>query len=222
MEYRGPEQDDFHNVRSLNRECLTRLAGGDPHAAPLEDMPERLALRLVRLRPAQCERLAATPFLLFSFRERDNEYWGRLLDDTGTRNLFSAGAEADDVRMPLIAAGLGFVWQLARRNPYAARLICGASLHWCEQLAERTLLEVVTVAASCPDVLVMREAGNRPLWNKLLQNGISYEPEVRRAAHIGALQYVLTSVSRGDAARTALAARAGLAPTMRVADKTER
>jgi len=220
MDYLGPQQADFSNVRSLNLEFLGVLARRQSSAL-LAGLPGELSQRVRALRPAQCERLAATPFLLFSFRERDDDYWERLLAANAARDLF-AGASADEGQMRLIAAGLGFVWQLARQNSYAARLICGASLHWCERLAERTLLDVVNVVAASDDVLVLREGADCALWRKLLHSGISNERQVRRAAHISALQYVLTSCRRADAPRLATAARAGLSPSLRVADETRR
>lgn len=217
MEYPGPQRSDFDNVRSLNREFLRLLADHGPGAAPLRDLPGELASRLAALRPTQRDRLAATPFLLFSFRERDDDYWGRLFEPA-SGDLLAAIGHDDDARVRLIAAGLGFVWQLAGCNPYAARLICGASLHWCECLAERTLLEVVTATADSPDILIVREAGNEPLWWKLVDSGVSEYREVRKAAHISALQAVLTSSVTAATPRLKRAARAGLAPSRRVAD----
>lgn len=222
MEYPGPARTDFHNVRSLNGEFLQWLGQRSVAAPPLKELPADLAKRLAGLRLAERERLSATPFLLFSFRERDDDFWSRLLQSRGTPDLLAAAAPTDDAELRIIAAGLGFVWQLARQNAYAARLICGASLHWCEQLAEKTLVDVMNVAAVSSNLLKLRVAGNRPLWHKLLNSGIQAEREVRHAAHISALQCVLTSAQRSHAARPALAARAGLSPSRHVADRTRR
>lgn len=220
MDYPGPHHADFRNVRSLNREYLmlcSRLAPGSAGDSPLAD---DLATLLSGLRPAQCERLAETPFLLFSFRERDADYWSRLLDADSHPDLFDAGSAGDDAVTRLVAAGLGFVWQLACQNPYAARLICGASMHWCERLAEKTLFEVVAVAAARPDLLVLREADHEPLWRKLLERGISSQREIRNAAHISALQLVLTTANRHDVRHAAVAACR--ARSLRVADEMPR
>lgn len=222
MEYPGPARTDFHNVRSLNGEFLQWLGRRSVAAPPLNELPADLAKRLAGLRLAERQRLAATPFLLFSFRERDDDFWSRLLRSSGAPDLLAGASSSDDVELRLIASGLGFVWQLARQNAYVARLICGASLHWCEQLAEKTLVDVMNVAAVSPNLLKVRSAGNRPLWHKLLNSGIQAEREVRHAAHISALQCVLTSAQRSHTARPALAARAGLAPSRHVADRTDR
>ncbi len=222
MEYPGPARTDFHNVRSLNGEFLQWLGRRSVAAPPLKELPTDLAKCLAGLRLAERERLAATPFLLFSFRERDDDFWSRLLQGGGTPDLLAATTTSDDAELRIIAAGLGFVWQLARQNAYATRLICGASLHWCEQLAEKTLVDVMNVAAVSPHLLKLRAADNRPLWHKLLNSGIRAEREVRHAAHISALQCVLTSAQRSRTARPALAARAGLSPSRRVAGRTRR
>jgi hypothetical protein len=114
-----------------------------------------------------------------------------------------------------------FVWQLAKHNPYAARLICGASLHWCEQLTERTFLQVLALAGTQPDVLVARAASDKELWCKLLNCGISRENEIRHAAHISALQCVLTSAAVPTRTRWANAACAVRTPALQVADDTD-
>jgi hypothetical protein len=222
MEYPGPQAADNRNDRSLNREFLMLLGTRTQEARLLRTLPRSLALQLTALRTSQQERLADIPFLLFSFRERDDIYWDRLLAANGGADLFADARNVDDAQMRLIAAGLGFVWQLARQNPYAARLVCGASLHWCEQLAEKTLLEIVNVAASGADVLLLRTVGNAPLWHKLLKSGCSSEREVRHATHMSAMHCLLTAAHRGDAPRAAIAARRGLSPSLRVADKMDR
>ena len=67
MEYEGLSRDDLDNVRALNRVWL-ELEG----SAELRSSTRRL------------ERLAAAPFLLFSFCEHDDATWSRLLgEETG-------------------------------------------------------------------------------------------------------------------------------------------
>ena len=66
MEYEGLCRDDLDNVHALNRAWLELDGSAE----------QRLSVR-------RLERLAATPFLLFSFRERDDRYWTRLLQDAG-------------------------------------------------------------------------------------------------------------------------------------------
>lgn len=222
MEFRGPGAADFDNVHSLNRAYLKLLkheAGARKH---LRELPPELAARLVSLPDADAERLAGTPFLLLSFRERDGDFWETILADTAHGDLFAVGEQPSDDLGRLISAGLGFVWQLARQNPYAARLIGGASLHWCEQLSERTFFQVLARAGARSDVLVLRCGSNAELWSKLLGSGVSREKQVRRAAHISALQSVLTHASMPERKKWAAAACAVRSPALMVADDSKR
>ena len=220
VEFRGPAATDFDNVHSLNLAFL-KLLRRDPEVRKcLEGLPADIAKRLLRLGDGEAERLASTPFLLLSFRERDDDFWEGLFAGKN-RDLFVPARPASDELGRLISAGLGFMWQLARQNPYAARLICGASLHWCDQLAERTIFQVLAAASISGEVLVLRSGLDAELWTKLLQSGTSREKQVRRAAHISALQCVLTRASMPDQKRWAAAACAVRTPTLKVADETE-
>jgi hypothetical protein len=217
MEFEGPSAVDYDNVHSLNRAFLALLKRDPVCRRCLKGLPSRQAARLRALTDHQAARLARTPFLLFSLRVRVDRFWEPVFADPGNRDLFGAPPSTSDELGRLVAAGLGFVWQLAKHNPYAARLICGATLHWCEQLTERTFLHVLARAGMQPDILTVRAAADAELWDKLLCGGVSRENAVRRAAHISALQCVLTSAVQ-PASRWAAAACATRPPALRVAD----
>jgi len=221
VEFMGPRATDFDNVHSLNRAYLGLLRQQAELRRCLAGLPSPLAGALVSLAEGDADRLASAPFLLLSFRERDDDFWERIFAEGTHRDLFAVSQPACDDLGCLISAGLGFVWQLARQNPYAARLICGASLHWCEQLTELTFLHLLARAGTRADVLTLRCADDAALWTKLLVSGISREKQVRRAAHISALQSVLTRSSMPDPRKWAAAACAVRTPTLRVADETE-
>ena len=122
----------------------------------------------------------------------------------------------------LTVATLGFLWELARRNPFAARLVSGVSLGWCEQLAGCMPLRIFRFAASESNLLAPRLAGHRLFWQKLLGAGTSSDAEVRRSAQLCALQTVLTrSPSERYRALRSAACRMPR-PTLRVADHGRR
>jgi hypothetical protein len=220
VEFRGPGATDFDNVHSLNRAFLYLVRQDGQARQCLRGLPAALAGRLSSLLAVEAERLASTPFLLLSFRERDDDFWEALFSDNANGDLFAVPSPPSDDLGRLIAAGLGFVWQLARQNPYAARLICGASLHWCEQLTERTIFQILATAGTRSEVLTLRCGSDADLWTKLLASGISREKQVRRAAHISALQSVLTRASMPDRKKWATAACTVRTPTLKVADET--
>jgi hypothetical protein len=214
MDFQGPTPADYDNLRSLNVAFL-ELVQKDGRRY-LEGLSKELGRRLQRLSRREIGWLATTPFLLFSFRERDDRFWQKLLNDEKSRDLFKVPIRSTDETGRLVSAGLGFVWQLANHNPYAARLLCGASTHWCEQIAERTIFHLLAVAGPRSDLLVLRARHDTGLWTKLLFVGLSQQAMARNAAHISALQYMLTR--QPGAAAWQAAACASRNPALKVAE----
>jgi len=217
MAFDGPAPVDYRNVSALNRAYLTLLQTDRRARGSLQQLASALGRRITSLTRHQVDRLSATPFLLVSFRERDDTLWSQLLSDERDRDLFTRPV-ADDLDR-LRSAGLGFVWQLARQNPYTLRLICGASLHWCEQISERTLFGLLAAVAPHTDLLTLRRADDDALWNKLLHAGVSRESEIRTAAHVSALQTILTRPASGVPRSWAVAACKTRSRGLRVADE---
>jgi hypothetical protein len=191
MPYEGPDSADLSNVEALNAAYLDWLRGHGGRTAP--GVPAALRERIADLDGRRCRHLARAPFLLMSFREHDEPCWRSLFEDRHSADLLARLDAADEVAGRLVAAGLAFLWQLARRNGYAARLVTGAGLAWCERLAESTLVDVLDRAAGQHGLLVPRLGDNERLWSKLLAGGVSPRRDVRIAARVSALQIVLTS-----------------------------
>lgn len=221
MEYSGPEAADFRNVRSLNSAFLTRLRSSSPGKDLRRQMGAGVQMMVSGLTDLHIERLSATPFLLFSLRERDSDYWSFLSSDEPGGDLLVIDTSAGE-RERLAAACLGFLWQLARRNPYAARLVSGATLSWCEQLAECTLFRVLQRMAGRHDLLQPRRAADAEFWHKLLGPGLSSEQEVRVAAQLSALQLILTEDPAARYRALRVAACSAPAPSRLVADEPDR
>ena len=217
MEFEGPARVDYRNVIALNRAYLSLLQVDSHTRQSLYRLAPPMLRRITSLTRHQVERLSATPFLLLSFREQDDRLWDQILADDRGSDLFTK-TDADDLDR-LRAAGLSFVWQLARQNPYTVRLICGASLHWCERISERTVFGLLAAAAPYNDLLELRRADDSELWSKLLDSGICRETDIRSAAHISALQSVLTRPADQAPRPWAVAACESRAQGLRVADE---
>ena len=195
MQYPGPTADDLANVKALNRAFLDTLRNNARHSAVLDDVVPPLKSLCRALSDIHVDRLAAAPFLLFSVRERDADYWDALFDaqrDNRNGDLFEFPRTNDSDDGRLIDAALGFLWTLAVRNTYAARIVSGASLSWCERLADCTLMSLLTIAGRREDLLIPRFADREDIWSKLLGAGVSSERDVRRAAQLTVLQTMLT------------------------------
>jgi len=221
MHYPGPEPSDFENVRALNAAFLELVSVAD-RAAILSGPPDRLLDDLASLGPRRSARLAHAPFLLFSLRERDTDVWEALLGDGASLELFPSTRPAEPDCARLVAAGLSFAWQLARRNSFALRLLTGASLHWCEELAARPLVSVLSAVSGRSDLLRLRFSDNAAFWHKLLDAGVSSRRDLRTAAQLTAWQTLLTRHTKTEPAAWAAAACRNRVPALKVAEKPDR
>lgn len=198
MEYSAPNESDLANVRALNAAFLDDLCQGSAAIELRDEEVPGIREVFMALSAVQRERLGSAPFLLFSLREHEAEFWDDCLangQQPGTRDLFTVGHLQGDDNPRLPAAALAFLWQLAGRNPYAARLVSGASVDWCERLADCTLVALMSSVSARREFLQLRFADDRPVLSKLLGAGVSSQAEVRHAAHIAAMQAMLLRVA---------------------------
>lgn len=208
MEFEGPTGDDLENIRALNRAYLDLLNNAGEFA--------RFDSAALGTRQIDC--LAAIPFLLCSFREHDSTCWDQLLADEPQLPLQPAPSAASAALREVRIAGLGFLWQLARRNPYAARMASGAPISWCERMASVTLVHLLERTAARDDLISLR-LGDRPqIWRRLLNGSSSRAHDLRAAARCSALHALLTDKRSARYSPLAAAACKMPAPAQRVAD----
>ena len=188
MAYKGPADHDLDNVFALNTALFAAI---DRHGDWIR-APSSLSARIRALGSDERNRLARTPLLLLSVGEQDVMRWAPVFESRQPRDLVSAMRNPPRPMIELASATLGFLWQLARRDPYAARVLSGASIEWCERLAASLLLDVLAFGAQEPGLIRLRLGEQTAFWNKLLAAGTSGAPEVRRAARVCALQTALT------------------------------
>jgi hypothetical protein len=191
MQYQCPGPADLENVFVLNRAFIAWQRSMSRKQAPESGPGPGIPARLDALDGAQRERLARTPFLLMSLAEDDELRWQSLFNEQRTRDLLQCMQPRDEAASKIIAAGLGFLWQLSQRNAYAARLVSGASMDWCEQLSACTLMDLIARALEDQALLAPRMADRRDLWDRLLTAGVSTRRQVRLAARAATLQAVL-------------------------------
>ena len=189
MDYHGPDREDLANVYALNQAFTDALMRGTHR----DGAEARLANEVRLLGHLRRNRLAHCPFLLFSLTD---VYLSEGEPDAahgGQQDLLRDREPELPNHPRLITAALGFLWQLARRNPYAVRLMTGAPLHWCENLAACTLIELLELGVRESQMLSVVRPDDSRFWNKLLVTGTSDNPDVRRAARLSALQTMLTA-----------------------------
>jgi len=198
MEYEGLTNDDLANIHALNLSFLIAVSGSA--AAGFGEIARR------RHTDSQLTRLAGAPFLLFSFREQDDDYWRRVLEDDPQIDLIDSGNPRDEKIGQLKVAGLSFLWQLVRRNPYAARIVSGAPVGWCDRLSGLTLVDLLQKAAARGDLLRLRFPDEAAIWRRLLENGSGSRRQARLASHHSALQALLTRAPESHYNRLSAAA----------------
>ena len=177
------------NVRALNGRFLDCIAAGTD---PLLAAPPQRITAIRELRPVQRARLAECPFLLFAPDCNNADRWARLFRGTQRELAHARSRDHGSGSQGVLAAAIAFLWQLSQHNLYAARLVSGASLGWCERLAEQALVDVVQAAADEPGLLGLRRARDTRLWNRLLGAGVSMEADIAAAARLAAWQLLMT------------------------------
>ncbi len=204
MEFTGPDHCDLNDVRAINRAFLV-LLGSSEGERLRASLPTGLQPAVQALSALQVQRLGGVPFLLLSLNESDEGYWSRGSRTGPIRDLFAPTVDSADPLSRIATAAAGFLWQLARRNPYAARVISGGTPGWCEQLAAQPLLHVLERVVEDHRDVRPRLAEDSVFWHRLLGAGVTGVAEIRRAAHLCALQTVLgaAKLAPGQQFRTA-------------------
>ena len=201
----------------LNRDFLELLRTEKGLRKCIVELSDSQRDRLITLDKSEAMRLAQTPFLLFSFREHDDVYWDRILNDPVSPGLFQTRV-SENVKT-LMSSALGFIWYLARRDPFTLRLFSGAPLSWCETIADLALHHLLDAVTRSGDLPVLRFSYHRELWRSLLDGGVSTRAPIRTASQVSGLQFVL-SRSRQNS-QWARAARTLRPRAFRVADEND-
>ena len=196
-EFPGPSPDDYANVLALNTAFIKATS---------------------ELKGPQRGRLAAAPFLLFSLREDDSPWWAGVLADQRQGDLMAAAEHESPELLRIQTAAISFLWQLARRNPYAARIISGASISWCDMITGLPLVTLLNRIGGRGDLMVSRLDTPVALGKRLLGNGTSSRLKVRRSSQLTALHTLLTR-SDSDNYTQLSAAACSMSGPLRVLDK---
>ena len=220
MDYSAPFAADYRNVKSLNRAFLSLLRSSAAGASWRDRLAPTVREQIRAMTDLQLERLAACPFLLLSFRETDDAYWHALVEHDRSGDLLRESLPTALERV--MASGLAFLWQLAKRSPYTVRLVTGGDAAFCERLNDVTIVQLLGTAASRSDVVEPRFTAEPAAWDKLLGPGISPTLRVRAAAQLSVLQAMLTTGAAEPQKRLRAAACAAPMPFAAVAGKSTR
>ena len=109
MPYRGPQVVDLQEISALNLAFIRLLADASEASTLLTEIPASVADRLASLTKKERASVAAVPFLVFSLRERDDDYWEQLCAETVNLDLLADSAAVSAGRARFVSAALGFM-----------------------------------------------------------------------------------------------------------------
>jgi hypothetical protein len=216
MDFQAPDPTDLADVKALNRAFLELTTASSLLALP--SLPSEQREALSHLGSGGRNWLAESPFLIFSVAEHEPDKWRQLFQDPGGADLIRAMQQPNDAEARFVTTALGFLWQLAKRRPYAVRVLCGATLDWCEQLADSTLIDVCSHASQQAGLLGFRQRNREAFWRRLLAAAASEQPVLRQAARQSALQSILTVRQDERHRKLPAAACAMPMPALKVSD----
>lgn len=192
MNYASPKAADFVEVHALNATFLKLLRSPDAPARVTAELPADVAEVLVSLDDEALGHLALAPFLLCSLRELDDDFWDAVHQEGHTPSLFDPDPANGRETAHFISAAIGFIWQMARQNPYTLRLTCCASLRWAERIAEQPLMTLIE-RATRSDILRLRAENDPRIWRRLLTAARTQDAGVRQTLLNSVLQTLLVA-----------------------------
>jgi hypothetical protein len=128
--------------------------------------------------------LARCPFLLF-----------RIVATPAPASIADAAGGArghPGAERELARLALSFLWQLARANPFAARVVSGTPARWCDELATLSIVRLIETATTCDIELQPRLATVPGFWRDLLGASGPRPPLRREAIGVAGLQLIMS------------------------------
>jgi hypothetical protein len=170
-----PADDDFAEIRALNRLFVDFLAARARRGDPCLGLSRAVASALRAAEPGSLEALATFPRALFQVHVPHGRA-ARIAD--------MQIATIDVARYVIQVTILHSAWTLSRRNPYLARLLLGLEDHDVRDLRTLDLADIPAYCAT-GETVVCAFTQYTWLWRRLLTEN---RPEARRQLLLIALQ----------------------------------
>lgn len=162
-------------VHGLNADYLELLAAEQRYgtcASQLQFFPSRLHASFARLSDDERQRLARTPYALYSLRFEDERFWSQLGEPTQQPiDVRYAGPRSACLQTQFCETALLQAYQTARTLPLAARLMYSMSESVRSQLASLPLWRIRRLAADHPSLLLPKWSTHACFWPDLLSYG---------------------------------------------------
>ena len=138
-------------------------------SAQLQFLPSRLHARLAGLADIERQRLARTPYALYSLRFEDERFWTQLSEPAEhSLDVRYAGSRSTCLQTQFCETALLQAYQVARTMPLAARLMYSMREPVRERLAALPLWRIRRLAADHPSLLLPKWPTHACFWPDLL------------------------------------------------------
>lgn len=165
--------DLLARVHSLNLDYLELIAAEHEvpgRAAQLQYFAPKLHPVLAGLSQAQRERIASTPYALYSLCFEDVRFWrAACAPAKAALDARYAASSSAWLQGPFCEVALIHAWQVASSNPLAARLIYSMTAEVREILIDTPLWQIKRIANDYPGLLIPRWSRNAAFWPDLLR-----------------------------------------------------
>lgn len=159
-------------LHGLNADYLELLAAEQRFgtcSAQLQFLPSRLHASFARLSDTERQRIARTPYALYSLRLDDERLWSQLSEPAEqSLDVRYAGARSACLQTQFCETALLQAYQTARTMPLAARLMYSMREPMRERLAALPLWRIRRLAADHPSLLLPKWPTHACFWPDLL------------------------------------------------------
>ena len=165
--------DLLARVHSLNLDYLELLAAEHElagRAAQLQYFPPKLHPTFAELSQSQRERIASTPYALYSLCFEDVRFWrAACAPAKASLDVRYAASSSAWLQGPFCEVALIYAWQVASSHPLAARLVYSMTADVREILIDTPLWQIKRIANDYPGLLIPRWSRNAAFWPDLLR-----------------------------------------------------
>lgn len=161
--------DLLARIHTLNADYLELLATQSAASELSSGLPPRVHAALLALGPSERQRIARTPYALYSFRFDEVRFWQKLCAPAADSLAHRYRAAATSMIDAFCELALIDVWQVAQTDALAARLLYGLPDVVRTLLIAQPLWRIKRIAAEHSRVLAPRWPANRRYWPDLIR-----------------------------------------------------
>lgn len=187
-------------LHGLNADYLELLAAEHRYgtcASQLQFFPSRLRASFALLSDGDRQRLARTPYALYSLRFDDERFWSQICElPQQPLDVRYAGSRSACLQTQFCETALLQAYQTARTLPLAARLMYSMNESVRSKLAALPLWRIRRLAADQPSLLMPKWSAHACFWPDLLSYGAAKDSAKLTTVQLLGVQLIAAELSR--------------------------